>query len=169
MFTDNDFTNLNGTARKLIEAFSQFKRLQFKQQPPFCGLTNGETMVLFAIRNLLKNDEEGVKVSQISSHLRVAPPTVSQFINCLEEKGFVERKLDKEDRRAIRVVLTQKGEDALKEAFSQFCRIVEDLIEYLGEDKAVELADLMTKVFIYFKEVRGINEAKKDKGDGVIA
>ena len=42
---------------------------------------------------------------------RLKAPTVSVLLSRMEEEGYVSRVPDKEDRRAVRVVLTEKGRE----------------------------------------------------------
>jgi DNA-binding MarR family transcriptional regulator len=145
-------------ARDLLEAFFQFRRLRWGQSP-IPGLTVGEIRVLFY---LLKASEAeagstGAKVSQISGMLQVTPPTVTQLISDLESRGYVERAMDKDDRRAVRVSLTPKGEAAIEQAHGAFVASFKGLVDYLGEEQSKQLADLLGKMFAYFNEVRDTN------------
>lgn len=55
-----------------------------------------------------------VSISKLSKTMFVSPPAISKKINDLENKGFVERVNDKNDRRNTFVILTAKGMDILK-------------------------------------------------------
>ncbi len=50
---------------------------------------------------------------EISDHLRVAVSTMTGLIDKLEEKGLVRRERTEEDRRIVRISLTEKGEKNL--------------------------------------------------------
>jgi len=145
-------TTESRTAQKLLEAFTRYRRVGWRHTP-VAGLTPSEMMVLWHVKNTTQPDC-GIKVSDISSHLNVAPPTVTQQINNLEANGYVERSMDKEDRRAVRVTLTPKGEQALREARDALLSSLTGLVDYLGEEDSEKLAELMSKVFVYFHEVR---------------
>lgn len=143
----------NPVAQKLLEAFTQFHRLNWKQSP-IEGLKSSEIMVLFCIRKAVQCESPGIKVSDISSALRVATPTITQLINNLETNGFVERTMDREDRRAVRVKLTDTGERTLEKAADAFFESFNGLVEYLGEEKSSELAGLLAKTYVYFDKRR---------------
>jgi DNA-binding MarR family transcriptional regulator len=60
-----------------------------------------------------------VRPGRIAAHLRVAPRSVTDVIDALEERGLVERAPDPADRRATVVTLTASGGrlvDAIEEA-----------------------------------------------------
>jgi len=84
--------------------------------------------------------------------MKVAPPSVTQLVNKLETDGLVERLMDKEDRRAVRIKLTAQGEAITEKALDSIFESFNGLVVYLGEDKSNELADLLVKAFAYFNE-----------------
>lgn len=140
-------------ARNLVEAFLRFKRINWKQSP-VAGLRPSEIMVLYCIKRKLAVEAEGIRISDISNTLRVTPPTITQLMNDLEAKGYVDRGMDKEDRRAVRVRLTARGEQKIEEAAQAFLHLFAGLVEYLGEEDSKLLAELLSRVFVYFSEVK---------------
>lgn len=150
------FKDENQLANKLMEVFTQFRRLHMKQSP-IEGLTPGEVMLLIRINKLVQPEEQGIKVSDISSSMRVAPPSITQLINNLEAGGYVERSMDKSDRRAVRVKLTKKGEEVVGKATEVFFQSINGLIEYLGEEKSKDLINIMENVYAYFRMINEPN------------
>ena len=145
-------SDMDATAQKLLEVFIRFSRSSWYKSP-IGGLKANETMVLLCIKNKINDEELGIKVSDISRLLRVATPSVTQIINNLEADGLLERSMDKEDRRAVRINLTKKGEVIINKVSDEFLYRFKGLVKYLGEDKSNELADLLLEVFIYFKDM----------------
>lgn len=143
---END-TNL--TAQKIIRCLNEFKRLN-KHRSNNCRLTHSEIMVLFVIRDHVEKNKEGIKTSELSKRLNIASPSATQQINSLEEKNLVERNMDKKDRRAVRINLTEKGEEVLKKASQELHESIRGLVEYLGEEKSNQLADLLLETYNYF-------------------
>ncbi|MDF2504485.1 MULTISPECIES: MarR family transcriptional regulator [Clostridium] len=141
--------NKDLTVQKIMKCLAEFKRVH-KHKSPICNLTHSETMVLFSIKGYVETHEEGVKTSELSNILNVASPTITQQINSLEARGFVERSIDKQDRRAVRIKVTEKGEEILKKASKEFEESINGLVEYLGEEKSDQLADLLSETFNYF-------------------
>jgi DNA-binding MarR family transcriptional regulator len=157
--------NTSPVAQRLLESFLRFKRLHWAHSP-VPDLTHGEIMVLSSIRKHGEATPDGIRVSDISTMLRVASPTITQQINSLEARGYVERRMDTEDRRAVRVLLTEKGEAAVKIAWDSFMDSFNGLAEYLGEEDSDELSRLLAKVFQYFKEMAsGVTSSPHDGGN----
>jgi DNA-binding MarR family transcriptional regulator len=144
-------TNL--TAQKLLKVLGELKRLH-KNGPPVGGLTHSEAVLMFAIEKHVKSEKDGIKTSELSHILYVAAPTITQQVNTLENRGYVERNADKNDRRAVRIKLTTKGEEVLNDLHKSFHESIDGLAEYLGYEKTDQLSELLSEVFVYFKEVR---------------
>jgi DNA-binding MarR family transcriptional regulator len=52
-----------------------------------------------------------VRLGALSEHLHIAPRSATEVVDALAEAGLVERRPDSEDRRAILVALTSRGEE----------------------------------------------------------
>lgn len=142
---------------KIMKCLAEFRRFH-KHKSPISSLTHSETMVLFSVRNYVEIHHIGVKTSELSNILNVASPTITQQINSLETRGFVERNIDKEDRRAVRIKVTEKGEEVLRKACKEFEASIKGLVEHLGQEKSEQLADLLSETFNYF-----MNKASENK------
>lgn len=65
---------------------------------------------------LLNVPREGVAVTHLGPLLGLSARSLSRSLNVLESKGWIERRLDTQDRRMMRVFLTPKGLKFRKEA-----------------------------------------------------
>jgi DNA-binding MarR family transcriptional regulator len=140
----------NPTEQKLFRAFMQFKKAGWHQRS-IEGCTPSEIRVMFCIKKGVKPDTHDMKVSEISKHLHVTAPTITQLLKGLEAQGLIERRVDPSDRRAVGIQLTQKGERVTHKAEEAFSTTFHGLIEYLGEEQSNQLADLLSQVSRYFE------------------
>lgn len=53
--------------------------------------------------------QEHARLSEIAGRLRIAPRSATEVVDSLEARGFVERRPDPADRRAVLVVATEEG------------------------------------------------------------
>jgi DNA-binding MarR family transcriptional regulator len=136
------------TDHKLFRALMQFKQLGWHQHS-IAGCTPSEIRVLICVK---RGGSPLVTVSEISKHLSVTPPSITQILNTLEARGLIERHMDTTDRRVIVVNLTEQGEQVTEQADEAFSATMKRLIDYLGEQQSNQLADLLFKVFRYFAE-----------------
>lgn len=112
----------------------------------FANLLSGVSELEFkamACINKMKNMEEQVKVSDIVKYLELSPPAISRVMKTLEEKNFIERHTDKEDRRNTNVTLTAEGKRQFKEWTKEFEDVSLAVFEKLGEEKSNQLLNIM--------------------------
>lgn len=82
--------------------------LRFSAQLSPFGITPGQ----YGVLNVLwQSDAGGVTPKEISNILRLETSTISGVLDKMQKQGLVHRTLDENDRRSIRVVLTQMGWD----------------------------------------------------------
>lgn len=151
------------TERKLLRAFMKFKRADWHERSVL-GYKPSEIKLLFCLRFGRIEGLEEMKVSEISRRLHVTSPTVTQLINALETNGLVERKIDSADRRVVQVRLTELGDEVTRKAKEALADSFGGLVEYLGEEESEKLAELLSKVFVYYNEKQSLNNISPKMG-----
>lgn len=63
----------------------------------------------WGLLGLLYETKAPIQFSHIAQSLDVEPPLITRMVQHLEEKGFVERRQDTEDKRVFTVILTHSG------------------------------------------------------------
>lgn len=130
----------------MLHTFMQFPKVAGKLRRND-NQKRSEIMVLLCIK---KSGQSEMKVSEISRRLHVKAPTVTQLINELEGKGYVERITRSTDRRSVWIKLTGEGELVVQKAEQEIVSLYSGLIEYLGEAESIQLIASLNKVFTYF-------------------
>ena len=97
--------NMKAAFEKLFRAVHQFKKLNVSDLVP--GLSSSEFSVMGAILQMGENGK--ITSSELAAKTKTLPPAVSRTLRGLEEKGYVERSVDKKDRRNTYISLTEKG------------------------------------------------------------
>lgn len=136
-------------AQKLMQSFMRFRKLNWYGRTS-AGHKPSDIRVMFCIKNGTEQDVSGMRVSEISHRLHVTAPTITQLIKGLEANGWVERTVDEKDKRAIRIKLTVQGDRTIQEAKEALSHSFHGLIEYLGEEQSIQLAELLSKVCTYY-------------------
>jgi DNA-binding MarR family transcriptional regulator len=147
-------------ARRLLGAFMQFRKVHW-QPSPIAKLKLSELVVLGCIQKWAL-PEEGLRMSEISGHLKLATPTVTELVNRLVKNGYVLRRRDLEDRRAVRVQLTESGSEAIMQAQTSFLESFVGLVEHLGPEKSNQLTELLTEVFAYYDQFNEVEMKAND-------
>ena len=145
-------------AQDLIRVFIRFSRLRLSDGKPgflkgnqICPeIKHGEMMTLFAIKENEGGFPNGMSVTDLSALLKVKPPTLTPMIGSLEQKGMIDRSMDTDDRRIIRIRMKDKGNAFVQKAADHFISRIRGLVDFLGEPKSIELTALMEDVFRYF-------------------
>ncbi len=155
------------TAQKLLSAFKRFNRVAWHQES-FMGCKPSEIQLLFCIKKGMTQSDTPMKVSEISKYMHVTSPTITQLLKSLEASGLVERHIDPIDRRAVRVQLTPRGELVSEKAGEAFFTSFSGLVEYLGEERSNQLAELLSDAFVYFTEREANLHQTQWSGDKIL-
>ena len=105
----------------------------------------GERMVLYFISKHTGSDSTGLMVSEISKILNLTSPTITQHINSLEAEGYVERLADPNDRRVVRIRLTEEGHQLLQRMEEGRLQMFVELVNHLGRAESLQFAGMMKK------------------------
>ncbi len=123
----------------------------FKPKHSFSDLKPTKIMVLMSIRHLV--EENGYAVpSMICDELGLSKSSLTAILNEFEEQNFITREISKEDRRMLLLSLTEKAKAKICEHHSYMKKSISDLIDYLGEEDADKLTELIIKANNYFEK-----------------
>lgn len=90
----------------LIHDVARMRRTLFDQHLRPVGITRSQWWVL---ANLSRQSGDGRSSTELAKILEVGKVTVGGIIDRLETAGYVYRRIDKKDRRAKRIFITQAG------------------------------------------------------------
>ncbi len=88
----------------------------------------------------------GLRASELSHHLGVAPTTASSVIARLAKRGLIERRKDARDGRAASLVLSEAGSALAQTLHQQDLKNMTLFLGALDETEQVELLRLLGKV-----------------------
>ncbi len=101
--------------------------------------TQGQILLLLGRR------ATGLRLSEIASELAVSPPTVSDSVGTLVDKGYVKKDKAKDDARAIAIRLTAAGK-RLIQRLDSVGGTIETVLESLPEKEQVRLYRTMIRM-----------------------
>jgi DNA-binding MarR family transcriptional regulator len=105
------------------------------------GVTFPQLRILFRIRA-----RAGIDVRSLAGELGISPSAVSQQVDKLVARGFVSRTEHPEDRRHVRLNLTETGAQAAGEISRASRSHVEAVLSTLSDDDLAELYRLLGRV-----------------------
>ena len=97
--------------------------------------------------------------SEIAAHMGVSTAHIAKMLGDLEEKGLIERTMDRRDRRKIIVTLTDSGESFFQEALDEGIAHTALMLKDLGEADAQSLVRILERI-VQLHNLR--NEASGD-------
>lgn len=122
--------------------------------PYSSNLNITELVVMRGLEDNCPYSESSINISEVQSELHITKSAISQRMNSLEKKGFIERKINTEDRRKIVVTLTQTGKDILKETKKSANDNLNKIISHLGEKNIKQLISLLNQVSDVSEEIK---------------
>jgi len=103
------------------------------------GITAAQYSVLMAMKGL----DDPVKVTDVARRLERKVNSVSMLVDRMVNAGLVTRERDLPDRRAVRLGLTGKGQEASERAAPVVLRLVEELLSPLSHEDMDTLVTLL--------------------------
>lgn len=135
------FSNL----RKIIKAVDIYS-VKLRETS---GLNSSQLSCLLVLSNT-----GALSLSQLSKKLSFSPSMITGLVDQLEQKELVQRERSSSDRRVIRIKLTEKGVQTVKEAPVSFQKSLMDGLSRLREGEKVEInKNLLRLLSIIVSEV----------------
>jgi len=112
------------------------------------GITRVQIMTL---RFVSFNDE--CKTSDIADCLAVSRPDATRIVDTLVTKGFIKRIYDKQDRRVIRLKITNAGKKAFEDIKKELIKNFSEIVSKMDKDDAKALMKGMKALCNVLKEI----------------
>ena len=105
------------------------------------GLTRAQCRILGYLAR-----HEGINQAGLADLLEIKPMTLVRQIDRMEEDGWVERRLDPTDRRARRLMLTDKARPVLARILNLSGEVRHEAFADLSDEEGKRLLDLLRRV-----------------------
>ena len=117
---------------ELFRAMNQFRKLKFAEMFPMINRTD-----FFVMCTIMDKGENGkITISELASRAKMLPSAISRTLKGLEERGYVERNINKNDRRNTYVELTAEGERLTEEDMKHLISYLDNI--YHIAEKEIE-------------------------------
>lgn len=83
-------------------------------------------------------EENGITLKEIGNRTLIDSSSMTVLVDKLEKDGLVERQLDPQDRRAIRVFITESGKQIAEQVAEIAYQFNSELYDLLGEGNQKE-------------------------------
>lgn len=132
------------TARAIDESCSQRLVPQ--------GLSESRFIILI----LLMQNKSGLSPYEIAGKMDITRATVTGLLDGMERQGLIYRNTDNEDRRRMRIVLTQQGNSLAKLVSATHTEWIASLFNDLTENEQNALAILCKKISDKIIQINGV-------------
>lgn len=105
------------------------------------GITNPQFNALLALR-----DNPNITMGDLCDKLFLACSTATDLVDRMEKNGFLERKRDSQDRRVIRLSISERGKEVISEVIAARRRYVSSILEKLSEEEISQLEQSLDKL-----------------------
>ena len=103
-----------------------------------------QTMAL--VCRLTEDKPSGVTLKELAEAMKLAPATVSELVESLVKKNFLQRVQNPEDRRAVQITLTDHGQMLLDECLKAVDSLCEKLLAGLPPSERTAMLNSLTKI-----------------------
>lgn len=118
-----------------------------------CGVTTAQCHALLEISFL---EESSIK--ELASALGSDKSNLSRTVDSLVERGFVERESNSEDRRALKIKLTEQGQEKV-DYINEICnRYYKGVLEQIPEEKHESIAEALS---LLSNAIKSVEEEQK--------
>lgn len=148
---------INDKFEELFKAMHQFHKLRLGDiMPDISGAD------FWAMRNIMDKGEDGkITISELAKKTRVLPSAISRTLKRLEEKGYVERTVNKNDRRNTYVEITDRGREVAQEVREIMRDYGEAVLSKFDEEELSMLISYLNNIYDIAKKEIEVRKVKK--------
>ena len=109
-----------------------------------CGILHG---------NAVEHPEEKITATDLCEKTNMQKSLMNRTLNSLEEKGLIFRKRSEKDKRQVFVSMNMENAEVYERQHKNILRVVDEIVEKVGKEKADEVVSLFTLISNKAKEV----------------
>lgn len=144
---------------QFIDYFQQF--LTFNPASLLGGSANrSEISLLYRALEYQYDRGENIAVAEAAKILGVSAPSVSRTLKSLVEKGYVERISDENDRRSVRIAVTDSGKELVDKFFAGMFSVLN------AATGGLSAAEIESMIDLYGRIISAIASAVEHAGEG---
>lgn len=138
--------------RFLVEVFDEILKTEEDcLTDAFTDLSLRELHLIEEVCRAVDADRDN-RATAIAAAQRVTAGTLTTAVSLLEKKGYLERRRDEQDRRAVRIYPTDKARQADR-VHAQFHReMVDEILQSLSDDEAQALIRALGSLTAFFSK-----------------
>ncbi len=137
-------------------------RVKFQKQG---DMANVEYFILVAVAVVTQKRPEGVTMKELADMSHTTMSAASKKIRILEEKGLIERRTSKTDRRNSYITLSEKGKAICEKERRRKNDWLLKVISRMGEEDMEQLITLSNRMFDIMEMLEAEDSVEKSEGE----
>ena len=113
----------------------------------FCTTINLSPIQFRCLRYLFKTTF--LQVKELAKDMELTPSRITNLLNNLESKGYIQRKISSEDRRIIKVTLTKKGREYATDVQEKYIKYHTEILSMVEDKDEIKGLLMNLKKFEY--------------------
>ena len=97
-------------------------------------------------KNATETPEEKITATDLCEKTNIQKSQMNRILNTLEEKGLIFRKRSEKDKRQVFVSMNMENAEVYERQHKNILRVVDEIIEKVGKEKADEIVQLFTLI-----------------------
>ncbi|MGE5676983.1 MAG: MarR family winged helix-turn-helix transcriptional regulator [Pseudomonadota bacterium] len=135
--------------RELIRQLIRNSSFQDKAEASCCGTTVGQCYAISEIGRA-----EALSLNELAGLLNLDNSTMSRTINNLVDQGLVTRETDPQDRRYVKMRLTDRGLAIFRSIEENMDSYYRSLLKYIPEDKHEQMIESLKLLLEAMKKIQ---------------
>ena len=140
----SDPASLRKAVARLYEAFREAAETVGNISSIDVSIRQHQTMTL--VCRLTEDKPNGVTLKELAEAMKLAPATVSELVESLVKKNFLQRVQNPEDRRAVQITLTDHGQMMLDQCIKCVDSLCDKLLSDLSASERTAMLAALTKI-----------------------
>ncbi len=141
---NSDPAILRKTVSRLYDAFREAAETVGNISSVDVSIRQHQTMSL--VCRLTEEKPNGVTLKELAEAMKLAPATVSELVESLVKKNFLQRVQNPEDRRAVQITLTDHGQMMLDQCIKCVDSLCDKLLSDLSASERTAMLAALTKI-----------------------
>ena len=109
------------------------------------------TLSQFIILNFVHDNTHDLSSAQLSRRFNMTPQSMNEVVATLQRKELIEKNVDADNKRILRISLTEKGQDLLIVCNETIDTVEKDLFGKLSDTDLQTMRDLIGNVLTHIR------------------
>ena len=141
---NSDPAILRKAVSRLYDAFREAAETIGNISSVDISIRQHQTMSL--VCRLTEEKPNGVTLKELAEAMKLAPATVSELVESLVKKDFLQRVQNPDDRRAVQITLTDHGQTMLDQCIQCVDSLCEKLLAGLSASERTAMLNALAKI-----------------------